>query len=353
MDTLVIKDLDSAIDALIASYRNDFDIKEVAYSDGLNLQIRLEGKQWDGTIDYAIAEFVIDLQKELLRLYNRHNQTSLKYLPSSIEANNLKVKVKISNGSTLLDINITEVLSKMDSQHMFYGVLVCAAVWGIVKAAEFYKDYKINNSNNLKDERVKKIEADREVQLKKLDAVQNTETAKQIKEQINKSFDVVQNSLEVMHGITKSMHKDDKITFNDSVQLPAEYAKQIYKRKPRLLADEEENEERFFVDDRYVVYQIDRVKDTCTILLGSKKRKVSLAFLSENERALFYAECAKGKGENLQPILLQVSVILKSGVYISGFIQKINARPREKTVSYEEAVSKSIENAEKDFENDE
>lgn len=71
MDTLVVRDFDTAIDAYIASWTTGFRWESVNFSQETYLNIKLEGVQWDGSLDYKAAEFVIRLQKALLAAYNK------------------------------------------------------------------------------------------------------------------------------------------------------------------------------------------------------------------------------------------------------------------------------------------
>lgn len=51
MDTLVVKDFDTAIDALIKKF-HDPSFEDISFSDELNIKIKMEGGQWDGKLDY-------------------------------------------------------------------------------------------------------------------------------------------------------------------------------------------------------------------------------------------------------------------------------------------------------------
>ena len=51
MDTLVVRDFDTAIDAYIASWTTGFRWESVNFSQETYLNIKLEGVQWDGSLD--------------------------------------------------------------------------------------------------------------------------------------------------------------------------------------------------------------------------------------------------------------------------------------------------------------
>lgn len=50
MDTLVVRDFDTAIDAYIASWEKDFSWESIEFSEQTIFSIKLVGKQWDGRL---------------------------------------------------------------------------------------------------------------------------------------------------------------------------------------------------------------------------------------------------------------------------------------------------------------
>lgn len=98
MKTLVVKDLDSAVEALIALYSTDVDY-EIEFSDSINVALKFNGEQWDGTIDYKMAQFIVDLQKRIFENYtNLTNKRNARFSDSFINDNCLKIKVEIKEG---------------------------------------------------------------------------------------------------------------------------------------------------------------------------------------------------------------------------------------------------------------
>lgn len=342
METLVVKDLDSAVDMLIAYYSSDFEYSKIKFSNELNLKIKLQGSQWDGKIDYNIAEFVIKLQKEFLKIYNQQNGTNYRYLTSSIEDNNLKIKVTIEKGSTNLNIDLAGVLANMAPDQVLSCALIIASTYGVIRIAGIIKEYLQSKKAIEKDIVMKQLENDKEIQLEKIRQQENESTRNILGSQIEKLYEVTKNSMSLLNNLVRPMEKEDSITINDNLNFKAPSAKKIFRKTPLNLDDEDEAK-RFFVDDDYLVYHIDRQHDDCTIMLGNKKRKISLSFLTPPKRTLFYSECSKKEEDTaLTAIKLQITVLLKGGVFKGGFIQDVQENKRENAMRYEDAVIKSI-----------
>ena len=129
MDTLIVKDFDTAVDALIKKFREpDFDA--VSFSDEINIKIKMEGEQWDGKLDYRVAEFIIKIQKSLLAIYNEYSGQRIKYNTAGMDKAELRVTVTVEKGCTLFQINLGEWAKYMQPGELFWGMLGVAAILG-------------------------------------------------------------------------------------------------------------------------------------------------------------------------------------------------------------------------------
>lgn len=225
METLVVKDLDSAVDMLIAYYSSDFEYSKIKFSNELNLKIKLQGSQWDGKIDYNIAEFVIKLQKEFLKIYNQQNGTNYRYLTSSIEDNNLKIKVTIEKGSTNLNIDLAGVLANMTPDQVLSCALIIASTYGVIRIAGIIKEYLQSKKAIEKDIVMKQLENDKEIQLEKIRQQENESTRNILGSQIEKLYEVTKNSMSLLNNLVRPMEKEDSITINDNLNFKAPSAK--------------------------------------------------------------------------------------------------------------------------------
>ena len=129
MDTLVVKDFDTAIDALIKKF-HDPSFEDISFSDELNIKIKMEGGQWDGKLDYRVAEFIVKLQKSLLAIYNEYFGQKIRYNTAGMNKAELRVTVTVEKGCTLFQINLGDWAKYMQSEYLFWGLLGVAAIWG-------------------------------------------------------------------------------------------------------------------------------------------------------------------------------------------------------------------------------
>lgn len=321
METLVVKDLDSAVEALISLYSTDIDY-HIEYSDSINVALKFQGEQWDGTIDYKLAQFVVDLQKRIFENYKLlTDKKAARFSDSFIVDNKLKIKVEVKEGCTEILALLKEGLSKMESKHV--AIVFCIGIISFF-SANVASDYFS----------MKKKEIDARVQ-----QIEETEKKETVKNAIESSFKFgteVQNNFVQLLSV---MDSNDTLEVNGKKLTNAE-AKNIYKYKQKSPI-EKEIAQGYKVDGDYVITEIDRERNTCKVVIGERKRKMTLEFLSNESLSALYLELSKDKQKTLTPISLQINIELLDGEYQTGAIVGIGKK-RENSISYAEAFMDSV-----------
>ena len=354
MKTIVIKNFDTAIDAIIEKFVNpNFDAFILAPE--ANIQIKLEGEQWDGELDYKVAEFVVKLQKSLIALYNEQTGGGIKYNTRLMDAEGLRVTVSVEKGCTLFNIDLAGWWKNMESKHQLAAIVVTAGLF-----AGAYAGVSIYGHMIQKD--VATIEADRRLEQARIEA--KLELEKKIQERIQeetrqkvvlttveRALDTAAETNRHMTFLASKMQPKDKMHIG-GVTLPARAAKRVFKHA--ILPDDSLNEFRCFLDGEYVVTAINREKDEATIRFDDKKRAFSLIWLNPSELEIFYKRCAQRRtDEVLPPMPLQLTAYFRGGVFTRGFIQGIGSQ-REGSMTFPEASlgSASREEDESQSQND-
>jgi len=107
---ITVKSLDDLLKIGADGVLETIDIDQLKFDNNLVVKIEIQGESWDELIDYRIAEYILALQKAVNRLF-------VEIHGEEIPAKNLNkiipVKVRVSKGSSIFEINITEVFCKM------------------------------------------------------------------------------------------------------------------------------------------------------------------------------------------------------------------------------------------------
>lgn len=138
MDTLVVRDFDTAIDAYIASWEKDFSWESIEFSEQTIFSIKLVGKQWDGRLDYKVAEFVIRLQKALIAAYGEYSEHKVKYNTSVMDKTGLRVTVSIEPGCSCIKAFFKDMWANMESKDKKWAIISIAAILAVPAGIGFW-----------------------------------------------------------------------------------------------------------------------------------------------------------------------------------------------------------------------
>ena len=331
MDTFVVKDFDTAIDALIKKI-HDPSFKNISFSDELNIKIKMEGEQWDGKLDYRVAEFIVKLQKSLLAIYNEYSGQKIKYNTAGMNKAELRVTVTVEKGCTLFQINLGDWAKYMQPEYLFWGLLGVAAIWGgtriITTAIQ-------QHSDKAKALELAKIEAESKLKLKIEEGVQEEAQRKELVGVIGRAMNTAEKSQGYLYSLAAKMKPDEKMVYNGEPISAADARTLFHHAKT---AEENHEEHYYFLDGDYVVSAINREKEEASIRFKDKRRKFSLVWLEGPELEVFYKSCASHKsGKQLLPVPLQLKATFVGGVFKSGIVQGVGDK-REGAMTFTEAA---------------
>lgn len=330
MDTLVVRDFDTVIDAIIKKF-HDPSFGAVHFSDELNIKIKMEGEQWDGKLDYRVAEFIIRLQKSLLAIYNEYSGQKIKYNTAGMNKAELRVTVTVEKGCTLFQINLGEWAKYMQPGELFWGLLGVAAILG---CTHIITTVIRQRSDKAKALELAKIEAESKLKLKIEEGVQEEARRKELFGIIDRAMDTAEKSQDYLYALAAKMAPDEKMIFNGETLSAADARTLFHHTKA---AEENQEEHYYLLDGDYVVSSINREKEEAGIRFEDKRRNFSLVWLESSELEAFYKSCASHKaGKQLLPVPLQLKATFIGGVFQKGIVQGIGQK-REGAMTFTEA----------------
>ena len=210
--------LDNGVNVIIGAMSPE----ELKFGDDLTMTIRIKGETWNGFIDYRGAQFVIDLQKAITNIYQELGgpEATLREIRK-----NATVKVKVVEGSSIVEVKLDEVLKKMAEKISGKQITLIAGL-AIVCATGYF-----TTSEVLKYKQAK---------LKSVQEKQLSETyVKEISSAMSKALDIIEKK-DIEAPTRKLINKMDG---NDRIQLPGksteeslrkEEAKKLYPPKPKV-----------------------------------------------------------------------------------------------------------------------
>lgn len=346
---VVIRDFDSALSAVLLTW-SSMGRAPVSCSEEANVRIKLEGAQWDGAVDYKVAEFVVRLQKSLLAVYNRATGANVRYNTEGMDAAGLRVVVTVERGCTLFNIDLKGWWDNMESRHKLAATLGAAAILGGAALGIFWhKDVterdiaRINGDASVKAAQIKMQET---LELKAQERLADESRRRDFMEQMGGMLRTVGQNSRYMYHLAAKLQPGDRMTLNDEAAIPAETAKRLYRspvhRQPVTTP------QAYMLDGEYVVSHIDREKDSVIVHIGDAPRVFTLVWLDDAALARFYNYCAQRRREGekaLPPIPLQLTALFKSGAFKEGRIDNIGPR-RPEAVSFTEAAVDSARSLE-------
>lgn len=338
MDTLVVRDFDTAIDAYIASWTTGFRWESVNFSQETYLNIKLEGVQWDGSLDYKAAEFVIRLQKALLAAYNKQAEQKLRYNTRPMDDKGIRVVVKVEPGCSSLKVFFKGMWENMESKDKRNAIISIAAICAIPAGLVgwHYCDTRAETDKVTAELALERFKEEKraEIELKVQERLQDEASRKEAMQTVGRAFDLAEQASAPMAYLASRMQPDDKISVNE-VTFSSSDAKRIFKH---IEEPDEAEEHRYFIDGEYIVSSINREQEEVTIRFKDKRRKFSLIWLNEPALEAFYKGCARRKSEKvLSPVSLQITAFFKGGVFQKGFVHGVGS-PREGAITFTEAA---------------
>lgn len=228
--------LDIGVDSILKDeiFRDEF-----SFSRDLVLEIRVRGESWSGFIDYRGAQFVIDLQNAVNKIYQEldGSEISLRELKKLVT-----VKVKVVDGSSIFQIKLDEIFKIMVA-NMSGNQITLIAGLSILCAAGYFTYSKVMEYKQ------KALQKAQEMDLTQTYITRMSDT-------IDKALNIIEHK-DVQAPPRKLI---DKLKTEDRIQLPGteslshEDAKALYPKKPKIRTESGD------FDGRYVISAINMKK---------------------------------------------------------------------------------------------
>lgn len=153
-----IEDINTLMDAILADiYAGGKGIK-IEYPKHIDIRIKLKGEQWKGKINYQVANFIIELQKRIIKIYNNMYDANINFV-SLHSMENLVITISVDKGCTELLVHIKDFLSSiknMESKHILYAVLAIAIVYGANASYNTYAKIISEKTKTIEEEKTKR-----------------------------------------------------------------------------------------------------------------------------------------------------------------------------------------------------
>lgn len=341
--TIIIKDLETAIDAYASSWIDNFDWGNVDFSEEANITIKLNGEQWDGRFDYKISEFVIRLQKAFLEVLNSSRDPKVRYNSKGMDELCPRVIVSVEKGCSWIKILFKEMWSGMESKDkrdaIIAGVLLLTIGAGVVSWHKIDTDKDIAAINANKAIELAKEDAKEKIELKLQERQMTKETIESALGVADRAFKTIDDMVAPMSYLSLKMQPKDVMEFN-STPISSDEAREIFKQNINVSVDNLGEENSYIIDGTYVVTSCNSEKDTISVKFDDKKRTFSLNSLNKNQRGLlFYRSSQKVKGA-LVPFNLQLRAWFRGGVFQRGTVDGVGPI-REGAMSFTDAAMAS------------
>ena len=240
-NTMNIASWDELIDVSIKSLTDQIQPVEFKFDKKLTLTIRVCGESWGGFIDYRGAQFILDLQKSLIKTYKElsGSEVALQDLNRSIN-----VKVKIEEGSSIFNIEYEEALKAMFNK-LSGNQITLIATLAILCGTGYFTYSKVleEKHKHLQVMEDKKLEKD----------VVDTFAAT-----MDRALDLIERKdLEAApRKLTRKLDDKDQIQLPGREPMQAETViKNIYPKKPKM------NPESDIFDGTFVITKLDMTKE--------------------------------------------------------------------------------------------
>ncbi len=311
-------------------------ISDSSFFDGrFNINIKLTGEQWNGEFNYHLAEFVLQIQREIVNIFNKYSDKKINFASLRSEYSDLIVSVRVSRGCTNILVkleNILKYLAKivdgMESKDKLkaitrFSICVLAGTAFIYGAGRYF-DTQI---------KIAEINAQKEIK------VEDEKTKQHLAEIIHESKKIVPAAIAPMEHLAKQMHGSDTMKVGDT-QYSKPQAEETYRTTKSVI--EETTPKTFKVDGEYDITSVDVKKGSITASKDGVTRQLNTRSLSEDEKTALHTIYREAEIANTYPrkIGLQVNVMVKDGEWGGGMVMGLGDK-RSGSISIKEALERS------------
>lgn len=339
MEKIIINDYASLLGVLAATKYDNFSLEHVEFSDNFNLCVKLQGEQWNGEIDYKVAEYIIRLQKAVISAYNSiSGKPPLRYNRQPMEQ--LRVTVNVKKGCEEIIAALKDIIMNMSPEQQIFVIIAIAVLgFGANLCRNWHKDNLDANTKNKAIETAEKIVGD----VGNIIETSISENAKTLQ----KAIDLNRNNISHFHYLSQKMKDEDTMQINGGDALTKKQAQETF--LPVVDNDMEFDSYEFLIDGDYEISDIHRRTEKVEIPINGKARFFSLEHLDTSTRRSLYEDWSKPRLENMHlPMTkVQLTAIFRGGVFLGGYIDGFG-EPRVEAISFSDAQQQSIEHAEEE-----
>jgi len=236
------------------------------FDDNMNFIVKMHGEQWNGQINYQVATFIVELQNNILSIYNevcsaKHNISSLKTFNKK-----LVVGVKVEPGCTELIAQLGDIfqslsgaIKNMDSKDIKHTAITLGCLFTVTSLGHGFLGYleTVETSKRISGEQAS------------------------VQESIRAIERIASKPSPYMHYLAKEMGEQDKM----------EYAGKTYTRQealtkfPKTFDDPPATSAKtYYADDRFEITSLDFEKNNVHLLKDGKKFPVETRFMPEDDK---------------------------------------------------------------------
>lgn len=302
----IIIDSPSDLAAFAADHANLSRFANVALGDGFNLRFKLRGKDWDGRLDYRMGKFVLELQRDIMNIYNELTGNKLSFRKRYEELSDVIVTVEIHKGSTEILANLKEPLTAlvkgMTGEQLSYTVITVTA---IVCGGWIYKKYS-----------ERKMRADQLAADMKIEEGRN--------EIVNRAMETVSKHSTALANLLAKVDNDDEFVAEvDGKQevIPVLEVKENLPSKSEILLDMTPKGRSLQVWGDFTLISTDNISFTFDLMTSGVPviRKAITSFPSHDDMDKFIKEYADFLSREEPPIFkLLLSIVIDDDKSILG-----------------------------------
>jgi hypothetical protein len=337
---------ENVMDCLVMVANDEIEIKDIRFSDEFQIHIKINGDRWNGSVNYFIANYIVQLQKDIIKIHNKiftDEKVSIKSL-RNIDKQML-IDVKIEDGCTeikaklfqILDDNISKIVEKImekaTAKQIFAGVAIIAVTYTgyslVVDAMNHHYDAK-KTIALLKSEEIVKLE---QIRLDKIREVNDANTRELLIEKMATSLELASKNTESFRYLRNALDPEDTITaVTHDETVSGDELKHADKNKPERSA--------VYVDGVYTITGIDIKYNRLTFLTENDRTiSASTKMLSDTEKSSIHDKLKNGDIEDVCPLIgLLITANTKDREIESLSVVGLADKPRPGSTSFSELV---------------
>lgn len=300
----------------IEGYTDEIDISHIHLTDDFNIKLTLKGDKWDGLIDYRIANYVLNVQKDILKIISDIIGQDINLRNYKNFDKNIIVRVQIEKGSTKLFVQLKEIYKTAIDKMNGTQALLLLSLTGVLLTGTY--NHKIYSD---KVQSLAKIQKDEKIQNEVLKIGQQ-------------AIDLAKRNNNSMNYIINQMEEGDTITLPNS-------QKKLSKSEAKDKAEKETLrpiEQTFFVDDIYEITAINLEAQSIALRKHKKKFTASIKVMPNDEKIKLHEKVTEADLAQTYAISeLHVSAIIADKQIIEAYVTAIGPK-RDKAVALNDII---------------